>query len=58
MVNKQNNPDNEKSCGVRCEGEKYYCEDCDTEIQVDQDCPQCQRQVDWERAIAGVKRSV
>ncbi len=44
------------TCGVICEEGKYYCADCGAEVKVDHDCPQCRRQVDWERAIIELKR--
>jgi hypothetical protein len=48
-VNKGTGKDN--ICGVTLSNGKYFCIDCGCELKVDQDCPECKRQVDWERAI-------
>jgi|WetSurMetagenome_2_1015567.scaffolds.fasta_scaffold704781_1 hypothetical protein len=45
------------SCGVALKNGKYYCVDCGCEVPEEYDCPECQRQVDWTRAIIEIHRS-
>mgnify|MGYP001317693024 CR=1 FL=1 len=53
---KKNNGNTANTCGVNCVDGKYYCVDCGHEVKADHDCPQCKRQVDWERAIVELRR--
>ncbi len=46
-----------ESCGVTIKNDKYYCTACGSELAVDQDCPECKRQVDWDRALVELRRS-
>jgi hypothetical protein len=50
--------DKVKSCGVRCEGGKYYCTDCGTEVKANQNCPECKSELDWVRAGIDLKRTL
>jgi hypothetical protein len=43
--------------GVTFKGGRYYCTGCGSELVVDQDCPECKRQVDWDRALTELRRS-
>ncbi len=45
------------TCGVTLTNGKYYCTACGSELMVDQDCPECKRQVDWDRALTDLRRS-
>jgi hypothetical protein len=53
---KKKNIANENTCGVLCKEGKYFCVDCGTELKIDHDCPQCRKQIDWERALVELKR--
>jgi rubrerythrin len=35
---------------------RYYCTACGSELEVDQDCPECKAQVDWDRALVELRR--
>jgi primosomal protein N' len=45
-----------KSIGVKKVEDKYVCEECLTEIPVMQSCPNCKKEIDWERALQGMRR--
>jgi len=49
--------DKEESCGVDINNDGYYCTACGSELVVDQDCPECKRQIDWDRALVELRRS-
>jgi primosomal protein N' len=40
-----------KSYGVKKVEEKYVCEECHAEVPIMQDCPDCKKEIDWERVF-------
>ena len=43
--------------GVYKLGEKYVCEECDHEVELDEICPACKKDVDWEQVRETVVRA-
>ncbi len=39
------------------EGDKYYCAECKTELPIHQSCPNCKKEVDWDRWRLELPRS-
>lgn len=38
-------------------GEKYHCADCNTEIKYGDNCPTCNKKLEWEQAEIMVRRA-
>jgi len=45
-----------KSYGVKRIEDKYICEECSTEIPIRQSCPNCKKEIDWDRALQEMGR--
>ncbi len=41
--------------GVYVEDGKYHCDDCDHEMDVFEVCPECHKQVDWDKAMTEIR---
>jgi hypothetical protein len=44
------------SHGVKKIGQKYVCEECQAEIPIRQECPNCKKEIDWERVLLEIER--
>jgi hypothetical protein len=40
-----------RSYGIKKIEDKYICDECQQEIPIHQDCPTCQKHIDWDRVI-------
>jgi hypothetical protein len=40
-----------KNTGVKKIEDKYVCEECHSEIPIKQTCPNCKKEIDWDRVI-------
>lgn len=40
-----------KELGVYREGDKYYCIECNSELPLKQNCPNCKKEINWDRVL-------
>ena len=45
----------ETKYGIYYAGGKYHCDDCDHELNVEENCPVCHKQVDWDKAMTEIR---
>ena len=41
--------------GVYYADGKYHCDDCDHPLNIEEECPECHKQVDWDKAMTAIR---
>jgi hypothetical protein len=44
--------------GVYIEGGKYHCADCDHAMNLEEVCPECHRQVEWNKVMEQLRTTM
>jgi len=46
----------DNSCGVKKEGDAFFCTECGSKITEYHDCPNCGRNINWGTALSDLRR--